>query len=301
MGGSGFLGLELSEMAHIAAGDVVVVGAPHATPYEAAKPSHAHNAPHAIRAASHRFATWHDHYDFDRGGELLAGDRARLRDLGDLDCRPDTPEANRELIRASVASVLERKAVPLVLGGDDSVPIPVFQAYQDHGPIWIVQVDAHIDWRRERYGEAMGWSSTMRRASEMSWVDGIIQVGARGVGSARRSDVEEARRWGAAITTARELLTDGVASALAGVPQDARIIIALDCDAFDPSIMPGVMAHVPGGLSYWQMIELLEVLAERSTIAGCSVVELVPERDIANISALTTARIVCNMIGAVLR
>ena len=55
-------------------------------------------------------------------------------------------------------------------------------------PFFVLQLDAHIDWRDEVKGVRDGYSSTMRRASEMPWVKGIIQVGARGVGSARREE-----------------------------------------------------------------------------------------------------------------
>jgi len=71
--------------------------------------------------------------------------------------------------------------VPMILGGDDSVPIPCLQAYEGLGPITVLRLDAHIDWRDEVQGERMGLSSNMRRASEMPWVENIIQVDARGV------------------------------------------------------------------------------------------------------------------------
>ena len=91
----------------------------------------------------------------------------RVLDAGDIATSLTTPRENRDAIEAAVRGVLKAGATPLVLGGDDSVPIPVLAAYEQHGPIWIVQVDAHIDWRDERSGERMGWSSPMRRASEM--------------------------------------------------------------------------------------------------------------------------------------
>ena len=82
-----------------------------------------------------------------------------------------------------VARAIKAKTpdIPIVMGGDDSIPIPVLAAYHEHGPITILQLDAHIDWRDEVAGETQGLSSNMRRASEMNWVENIIQVGARGV------------------------------------------------------------------------------------------------------------------------
>lgn len=298
---SSFLGVRVCNVSDLVSDDIAILGALNATPYETGKKSHSHDAPDVIRSISQKFSNWHSHYDFDTESELLAASGSGVRDVGDLTGDPNTPALNRDNIRASVRDILNSAATPIIIGGDDSVPIPVLQGFERHGPIWIVQIDAHIDWRQERFGEPLGWSSTMRRASEMGWIEGIVQVGARGVGSALRSDVDDARRWGAEIVTARQLFEHGVSAALSALPQGARVFVALDCDAFDPSIFPAVLAQVPGGLNYWQMIEILEVLSERTNIAGCSIVEFAPQRDVGNVSAIMVARILSCMITAISR
>jgi arginase family enzyme len=73
---------------------------------------------------------------------------------------------------------------------------------ETRGPITIVQVDAHLDWREERNGLRHTFSSPMRRASEMPWVERIIQVGMRGIGSSRKNDLDDALRWGVRIIPA---------------------------------------------------------------------------------------------------
>jgi agmatinase len=294
-----FLGVPSSSITDLHPQAIALLGVLNATPYEAGKPSHSQDAPAAIRAASEKFSNWLDHFDFDTGHELRGRGKATLHDIGDIAGDPQAPSANREAIRKAVATILHSGATPVVLGGDDSVPIPVLQAYEEDGPIWVVQIDAHIDWREERFGERMGWSSPMRRASEMAWVEGIVQIGARGVGSALRQDLEDAERWGARIVTARQVFEDGIAPVLRNIPQNARVVISLDCDGLDPAIMPGVMAQVPGGLTYWHMVELFEGLAERTRIVGMDIVELAPQRDVGNISALTAARLVMNAIAAI--
>lgn len=296
-----FLGLPETSLGAVLPGDIVIMGACDATPYETAKPSHARGAPEAIRSASARYASWHRHYDFDVDGPLFDAEGRRAVDAGDIATDPATPEDNRRAIAAAVQQVLDARATPVVLGGDDSVPIPALAAYERHGPIWIVQVDAHIDWRDERNGERMGWSSPMRRASEMPWVEGIVQIGARGVGSAKRDDVQAARQWGANIVTARQVHTHGIETALEAIPNGAKTFVTLDCDGLDPSIMPAVGAPVPGGLGYWQAVALLEGLASRTRIVGFDIVELVPERDIGGLSALMAARLVTLAIGAISR
>lgn len=295
-----FLGLPKVSLQEVPAGAVILIGAPEATPYVAGQASHAGGAPWALRAASERYANWHAHLDFDTGETLIAPGSVFL-DAGDIDGDPKTPEDNRAAIEAAVSTVLAAGATPLVIGGDDSVPIPVLAAYRDHGPIWVVQIDAHIDWRDERFGERLGWSSPMRRASEMDWVQGIIQLGARGVGSATPAEVDEARSWGATILTARDIHRAGVADALALIPAGARVFITLDCDGLDPSVMPAVAARVPGGLSYWHVIDVFDGLAAANQIVGCDIVELAPDRDVDGIGALTGVRLVATAAAAMAR
>ena len=132
-----------------------------------------------------------NHHDFDIDGYLVP-DNVRAVDWGNLAYIETDFAQNRDLITDHVKKVLAMDAVPLVMGGDDSVPIPVLESYRNHGPLTILQLDAHIDWRDEVSGETMGLSSNMRRASEIGWVKEIIQVGARGIGSARPQDRQDA-------------------------------------------------------------------------------------------------------------
>ncbi len=191
--------------------------------------------------------------------------------------------------------------MPILLGGDDSVPIPFFAGFSDHGPVWILQIDAHIDWRDELHGERCGYSSPMRRASEMPHVAGIVQVGIRGVGSARSGEIEAAHHYGSRFVTARELHAQGIEAALRHIPEGARVIVTLDCDGLDPGVMPGVAARTPGGLTYTQVIELIAGLGKRARIAGFDLVEFYPPADIDGLTALTAARLLANAIGAIVR
>ena len=181
------------------------------------------------------------------------------------------------------------------------MPIPFLAGFADHGPIWILQIDAHIDWRDELHGERNGYSNTMRRASEMPQVAGIVQVGMRGVGSARLTEVEAALHYGSRLVTAREVHVHGVEAALRHVPDGARVVVTLDCDGLDPGILPGVAARTPGGLTYTQVIDLIAGLVRRARIAGFDLVEFYPPTDIDGMSASTAARLLVNVIGTIVR
>ena len=298
-----FLGLP----GHLADGGLpraVILGAGHGSAYPG-RDSLSASAPMAIRDASQADAPLIEHWDFDLGGPLFGGGPLSCVDLGDIATAAGDSADNRARIAAKTAEVLAAMAVPILLGGDDSVVIPFLAGFagrgQNFGPIWVLQIDAHIDWRDELHGERHGYSSPMRRASEMGHVVGMVQVGMRGVGSARPEEIEAALRYGSHLVTAREIHAEGVEAALRHIPGGAKVVITLDCDGLDPGIMPGVAAPSPGGLTYTQAIDLIAGVGRRAHLAGFDLVELCPEADVGGVSALTAARLVVNAIGTVVR
>ena len=294
----GFFDLPTAPAGETRGADIVVLGAPAATPYTSVG-NYCAAAPDAVRAAF----GWPgvlEHHDFDLDGNLLA-DGISAVDWGNLDYSETDFAANRESITRHVAKALDGGALPLVLGGDDSVPIPVLEAYREHGPLTILQLDAHIDWRDEVGGERLGLSSNMRRASEMGWVERIVQVGARGIGSARPADYRDALDWGVKLFSMREITRNGLGALLESIPEGATLYIALDIDVMDPAAVPAVIGPAPGGLSYWQAVEILEGAARRARIAGFNLAELMPGADIGNRGALVAARLVATVMGIAAR
>ncbi len=289
-----FLGLPAEAPAPRAA----LIGVPCATPYPSVG-AYCAGAPRAIRAAIAEDCGNRAHVDFDFGEPLLAEGEAV--DLGDLACDPATPVENRALIRDTVRDLVARGITPILIGGDDSIPIPMLEAFTGRGPITLVQIDAHIDWRDEVGGERLGLSSTMRRASEMPQIGPMIQIGQRSVGSARAGDLADARAHGVQFISARDIARFGITPALSKIPEGAETIVCFDFDALDPAIMPGVIGRAPGGLGYWQAVELLRGIAAKSRILAFDFVEYMPERDVDAIGGLTAARLIVQAIGIAVR
>ncbi len=277
--------------------DVAVLGAPHGTPYKSGTPSHAAEGADAVRSALGWYSANPEQFDFDSMSPVFGG--ATVVDCGNVPGDLHDGEANRAAIREPVRAILARGGVPLLLGGDDSVPIPMFEAYAGLADLVIVQIDAHIDWRDEIDGVRHGFSSTMRRASEMPQVSGIIQLGARGPGSARHGDLEDARSWGARIFSARDLHTHGLAPVLAEIPEGSDVILSVDVDGLDPSLVPGVILPAFGGLGYQQALDVIQGVAAKARIAGATFVEYVPQRDPTGIGAKAIARLASNVITAI--
>ena len=275
--------------------EVVVLGAPHGTPYKPGTPSHAAGGAAAVRAALGWYSSNPEQLDFDIQGPVFGG--ARVVDGGNVPGDLADGAGNRARIREAAARVIAGGAVPLLLGGDDSVPIPFFEAYGRD--ITIVQIDAHIDWRDEVGGVRHGFSSTMRRASETAQVRHIIQIGARGPGSARAEELQDARAWGARLFTAREVHASGLGPAIASVPAGASVVLSIDVDGLDPSLVPGVILPAFGGLGYQQALDVIHGVAAKATIVGAAFVEYVPERDPSGTGAQAIARLASNVIAAV--
>ena len=297
--GGTFMGIESCEDLERLDQPIALIGAPCAAPYKSVG-AYCANAPRAIRDEMAAFAANRSHHDFDIGGPILAGESGAV-DCSDLPFDEADSEGNRDRIRGAVSKILDRNAVPIVLGGDDSIPIPMFEAFAGRGEFTILQIDAHIDWRDEVQGERFGLSSTMRRASEMAQIERIVQVGQRGIGSARKADHDDAVAWGVHFVSAREVYTSGVKDTLRHVPPSSRVIFSIDCDGMDPAVMPGVIGRAPGGLSYWDVIGLLDGVAAKAEIAGVAIVEFMPERDVDGIGALTAGRIVATAMGLIAR
>jgi agmatinase len=281
--------------------DIAIIGIPHGMSYSVGEPSSSVNAPIAIRKAAERYGAMVNHYDFDLGGPLLDNREFRVFDCGDVPGDPLDPVGNHRRSEEKIRAIINAGAVPIVLGGDDSVTIPFLRAFKGKGVFTVVQIDAHIDWRHEVKGITEGPSSPMRRASEMLWIGTLIQAGMRGVGSAREEEIEAAKAYEARIITAKTVQAGGIDQILKFVPDGSACLVTIDCDGLDPSIMPAVKAPMPGGLSYHQIADLLHGLTKKASVCGFNLVEFVPERDANGLAALTVSRIIFNMIGALVR
>lgn len=274
-----------------------ILGVPGVTPYGSVG-AYCADGPGAIRAALAGYASNLHHVDFDAGEPMFDGS-PNVVDCGDLPFDSGNFAANRSRLRDAVGMMLDAGAVPILLGGDDSLPIPMLEAYAGRGRYTILQIDAHIDWRDEVQGERYGLSSGMRRASEMAHIERIIQVGQRGIGSARPSDLADARSWGVEFFPARGVAQAGISSVLELIPEGVEILVALDADALDPSILPAVIGRAPGGLGYWDVVNLIEGAAARGRLAGFEIAELMPDRDVDGLGAEIAARIIANVVRLV--
>ncbi len=248
--------------------DIAFLGIPFGDPYSMGEASNDQcNAPTHIRRYCERALRGLDRYDFDIGGTLLNGEDVKVVDCGDVIGEAKDVAGNHDRSEKAVRKVLASGAMPIILGGDHAIPIPVFRALENHGPITLVQVDAHIDWRDVFHGVSYGLSSVIRRASEMKHIKEIFQIGLRSAGSA-----------------------DG-----------QNYYLTIDADGVDPTIMPAVAGPAPGGVNYSQMRTLIQGLVKKGKVLGMDIVEITPAKDVNGITAITAGRFICNLIGTAVR
>jgi agmatinase len=282
--------------------DFAILGIPYGAPYgDDTIPNDQADAPSAVRRESKRLCLGMDHWDFDLNGPLFNGHGVRAVDCGNIPGNPADTKQHYQMAENAVRKILERGACPIIIGGDHGVPIPVFQALEPQGPLNIVQIDAHIDWRDERNGVHDGYSSPMRRASELPHVNQITQIGMRAQGSARTQEVRDALDYGAEIITAYQVYEQGMDQILKRFTKNERYYITIDADGLDPAVMPAVAGPAPGGLLFQHVRHLIHGLTRIGQLVGMDIVEITPSRDVNGITSLTAGQIILNFIGTGMR
>jgi agmatinase len=295
---TGFLGVPVELDLDRLDADVAILGVPHGWPYPRPGPTvGCAEAPAAVRRRALRLAGFRGHWDFDLDAPMLPADGVRLVDAGDVSSEAADGPGNSAAITSAVATIVERGAVPICLGGDDSVTIPVLRGMASRGPLTVLQVDAHLDFRDEIDGVREGYSSPMRRASEMPHVARVVQVGLRGVGSARLDDRAAALAAGHELVSARELRAAGAPLVLSRIPAEASVFVAFDVDGLDPSAFPAASALAPGGLTFGEADELLAGIGSR--LVGAALTEYVPALDVNEMGALTVSRLAVRLASGV--
>ncbi|MDA8481030.1 agmatinase [Citrobacter sp. Awk 4] len=281
---------------------IAILGIPFGQAYSADHISNDQSrAPDAIRAMSDRICRQLHHYDFDVGGPVYDNRDLKVIDVGNVFADPTDLSSHSVRTEQAVRKILAAGAMPVILGGDHGIPIPVLRAYDDYGPITLIHVDAHLDWRDDVNGVREGLSSPIRRASEMAHIGEIFQLGLRAQGSGRPEEYDAAIAYGAHIYTAYDIHDNGIESVIDAIPDGGRYYLTIDADGLDPSIMPGVAGPALGGLTYIQMRKLIHGLVKKGRVVGMDIVEICPSLDVNNISCITAGRLIVNLIGSAVR
>jgi len=208
-----------------------------------------------------------------------------------VDCKGTRDEVFAR-IEEAVACALRQDAVPVVLGGEHSISSAVVKAVVGkYGRVGVVQFDAHADLRDSYEGSIWSHASVMKRIFDMGLP--IYQIGTR---SYSVEENELRRKEGIPYVDAERLYSEGLEAVR--LPDDfpEKIFITFDIDALDGAIMPATGTPVPGGISWYQAMWLVERLMKERQCVGFDVVEYAPIKGF-HAFDFAAAQLVYNMMG----
>ena len=227
-------------------------------------------------------------------------DSLQIADIGDLAINTFSLSESIRIIAESYDAILKHDVIPVALGGDHSITLPILRAIaKKHGPVALVHVDAHADVNDEMFGMRETHGTVFRRAREEGLIipDKVYQVGLRGTGYAA-TDFTEAQGWGFQMFPAPDLWHRSLSGLGAEIRRDIGdrpTYVTYDIDSLDPAYAPGTGTPEIGGLTSAQAMELIRALRGLN-IVGCDLVEVSPPYDPSGNTALTAANLVYELL-----
>ena len=227
-------------------------------------------------------------------------DALQVADLGDVPINTYNLLASVQIIQAHYERLLPHRVVPLTLGGDHTITLPILRALvKKHGPVGLIHVDAHTDTNDDMFGEKIAHGTTFRRAVEEGLLDcrRVVQIGQRAQGYTS-GDFQWGVDQGFRLFTAEQCwhrslapLMDEVRQIVAGGP----VYLSFDIDGIDPAWAPGTGTPEVGGLTSIQALEIVRGCRGLELIGG-DLVEVSPPYDQSGNTAQLAANLLYEML-----
>jgi len=182
----------------------------------------------------------------------------------------ELPENMVPAVRENVKHYIDNGKFIVVIGGEHSVSIGSVMAHiEKNKDATVLQLDAHSDLRDEYKGSGYNHACVMARIAELC---PIVQVGIRSMDISEKATLEKGR-----IFFAKDIHRDKgwIEKVISGLSE--KVYITIDLDVFDPSIMPSTGTPEPGGLLWYDVLELLKAVFDDKEVVGFDVVELCPD------------------------
>ncbi|HVZ07444.1 agmatinase [Rhodopila sp.] len=226
---------------------------------------------------------------------------ARVRDLGDcwIERPYDLITALSE-IEAFYRIVTAAGIVPLSVGGDHSISLPILRAVAAmHGPVGMIHIDAHSDTGDDYLGSRFHHGAPFRRAAEENLIDPqrVIQIGIRGT----TNDPDMwgfSQRSGMRVVSMDEFADLGwraVAEEARRIAGTGKVYLTYDIDSLDPSQAPGTGTPEAGGIGVHEALRLLRSLQGLDLVGG-DLVEVAPSFDVGTLTAFNGASILFEIL-----
>ncbi len=227
-------------------------------------------------------------------------DSLQVADLGDVAINTFNLSKSINIIEQHYRMLTEAKVLPLTLGGDHTIVLPILRALAaQHGPLALVHVDAHADVNEHMFGEPIAHGTPFRRAVEEGLLQGdkVFQIGLRGTGYAA-DDFDWPRQQGFTVVTAEECWGKSLEPLMAQVRQtigDTPCYISFDIDGIDPAYAPGTGTVEIAGLTVPQALQIIRGTKGLNLVGG-DLVEVSPPYDTTGNTALLAANLVYEML-----
>jgi len=227
-------------------------------------------------------------------------DTLQVADLGDVPINTYSLEKSLGIILGFYKSVQAADCIPLTLGGDHTIALPILRAMTaKHGPVALVHIDAHADVNPDMFGERIAHGTPFRRAVEEGLLDchRVFQIGLRGSGYAA-DDFDWPRQQGFTLIPAHEVWYQSLTPLMARVRQTigrAPCYLSFDIDGIDPAYAGGTGTPEIGGLSVPQALEIIRGCAGLNLVGG-DLVEVSPPYDASGNTALLGANLLFEML-----
>jgi len=224
-------------------------------------------------------------------------------DYGDLPVNPGYIEDSYEEIEKNLLPIIEHGAIPILMGGDHSVTLPELRAIaKKHGPVALVQFDAHLDTGDEYFGKRYNHGTVFRRAVEENLIipGHSIQVGIRG-SVYSKEDLEGSRALGLELIPAfqcREIGLEKVIQRIHKRVGKQNVFVTFDIDFVDPAYAPGTGTIEVGGFTSWEALQVVGGL-DGMNFVGFDLVEVLPAYDPVEITAALGATIMFEFISLI--
>jgi agmatinase len=225
--------------------------------------------------------------------EVGAVYRAGIHTLPELEPTAAGPEAMVDRVEQATEWILTGGRLPVILGGEHSITTGAVRAAQRRYPgLSVLQIDAHGDMRDTYLDSPFSHACVMRRIREM------VPAASVGIRSLSEEEAEYLKEnpvpmW----STRRFRALPDLSPVLDALTDD--VFVTFDVDGLDPSVMPATGTPEPGGLDWYEAVDLLRAVAEKKRIVGFDVVELAPMNG-QTASDFLCARLVYRLIGLAL-
>jgi len=245
--------------------------------------------PEAIRSASALMRPYHG------ASGVPVFELLSVIDYGDLPIIPGYFEESAERITAGLKTLHAAGVVPIALGGDHSVALPELRAAAAvHGPVGLIQLDSHSDTSDAYFGRPYTHGTPFFHATKEGLLDvqRVVQVGLRGPIYSGR-DYEIPREFGFEVLTAGEVHELGMPEVAKRILQRVAggpVFFSFDIDFVDPAYAPATGTPEIGGFTTWEVQNLVRRLVGLPYV-GFDVVEVIPEYDVAQNTALVAANV----------